>query len=116
MTRREKGQHSWRTQRGRQRAGSQIETRLPGVSEGGAQSPIEKPPGGGFHQRDGGASARPGSTADDPLLTAAQVAAILGIRTKAVYELDIPRVELSPRRYRWRLSDLNAWIDARRKT
>ena len=49
------------------------------------------------------------------LLTAAQVAQVLGIRPKAVYELDIPRVELSPRRYRWRLSDLNAWIEARRR-
>jgi predicted DNA-binding transcriptional regulator AlpA len=50
----------------------------------------------------------------DPLLTAAQVAKILGIRPKAVYDLNIPHIELSPRRNRWRLSDLNVWINSRR--
>ncbi len=48
------------------------------------------------------------------LLTAAEVAAILRIAAKKVYELPIPRVALSPKRIRWREDDVFAFIDRRR--
>ena len=45
-----------------------------------------------------------------PLLTAKQVAAILGVRTKRVYELGIPAVRISARQLRWRPSAVQQWI------
>lgn len=50
----------------------------------------------------------------EPLLTAAQVSRILGVRPKRVYELGIPTVRISEKSLRWRRSDLEAWIDRRR--
>jgi predicted DNA-binding transcriptional regulator AlpA len=50
----------------------------------------------------------------DRLLTAVQVAEPLGVRPKRVYELDIPGVRLSTRCIRWRLSDVDRWIDRHR--
>lgn len=47
------------------------------------------------------------------LLTAAEVAKVLRIRSKRVYELDIPCVRISVRTLRWRVSDLARWIDSR---
>lgn len=60
-------------------------------------------------------SAAPASAAPlEPLLTAAEVAKVLGVRPKRVYELGIPAVRLSVKTLRWRLSDLEAWLDQRR--
>jgi predicted DNA-binding transcriptional regulator AlpA len=50
----------------------------------------------------------------EPLLTAEQVAAILGVRPKRVYELGIPCVHLSARSLRYRRSDVVCWIEGRR--
>ena len=49
----------------------------------------------------------------EPLLTAADVARVLGVRPKRVYELGIPAVKLSARSLRWRPSQLAAWIEGR---
>jgi predicted DNA-binding transcriptional regulator AlpA len=49
----------------------------------------------------------------EPLLTAAEVARILGVRSKRVYELGIPAVRLSEKTLRWRRSVVQAWIDSR---
>jgi predicted DNA-binding transcriptional regulator AlpA len=43
------------------------------------------------------------------LLTAKEVASFLRIPARKVYELHLPRVELSPRRVRWLESDLRAY-------
>ena len=48
------------------------------------------------------------------LLRAVDVAAILGVPIKRVYELGIPAVRLSSRCLRWRCSDLERWLDGRR--
>lgn len=53
--------------------------------------------------------------AADRLLTATEVATILGVRPKRVYELDVPYVQLSVRAKRWRRTDLEAWIAAHRR-
>jgi predicted DNA-binding transcriptional regulator AlpA len=45
------------------------------------------------------------------LLKAAQVAALINVTPKRVYELGIPHLYLSPRSIRWRYSDVIAWID-----
>lgn len=59
----------------------------------------------------------PTSTAAvEPLLTAEQVARILGVRAKRVYELGIPAVRISERAIRWRRQDVIDWIEARRTT
>ena len=48
-----------------------------------------------------------------PLLTAKEVAAILGVRVKRVYELGIPAVRISARQLRWRPSAVQQWIASR---
>ena len=48
------------------------------------------------------------------LLTAADVARILSVRSKRVYELGIPYVRISERAKRWRRSDIDTWINSRR--
>lgn len=50
----------------------------------------------------------------EPLLTAADLARILGVRGKRVYELGIPCIHLSPRSIRWRRADVAAWLSSRR--
>lgn len=50
----------------------------------------------------------------DPLLTAADLARILGVRAKRVYELGIPCIRLSARSIRWRRRDVAAWLSSRR--
>ena len=52
------------------------------------------------------------SSADVPesLLTAAQVARIVGVSTKRVYELGIPAVRISERSLRWRPRTVEIWI------
>ena len=47
------------------------------------------------------------------LLTAKEVAVILGVRPKRVYELGIPTVRISARQLRWRPSALQQWIASR---
>lgn len=47
------------------------------------------------------------------LLDAADVAEKLQLDRKQVYNLDIPRVRLTDRRVRWRLRDVEAYIDRR---
>ncbi len=49
-----------------------------------------------------------------PLLTADEVAHILGVGFKRVYELPIPRIHLSARSLRWRRADVAAWLESRR--
>jgi predicted DNA-binding transcriptional regulator AlpA len=49
----------------------------------------------------------------EPLLTAAEVGRILGVRAKRVYELGIPAVRLSEKCLRWRPSAVQAWLDSR---
>ncbi len=56
-----------------------------------------------------------GATAAEPLLTVKDVARILSVPVKRVYELGIPAVRLSARSLRWRLSDVQQWIDRRIK-
>ena len=49
----------------------------------------------------------------EPLLTAAEVAKVLGVRPKRVYELGIPAVRLAEKTLRWRRSAVQTWLDAR---
>ncbi len=60
-----------------------------------------------------GAPERAPETAMEPLLTVAQVARVLGVRPKRVYELGVPAVRISERSLRWRRADLEAWIASR---
>jgi predicted DNA-binding transcriptional regulator AlpA len=54
-------------------------------------------------------------TADlERLLTATQVADILGVRPKRVYELGLPTVKLAERSLRYRPRDVASWIESRR--
>ncbi len=52
----------------------------------------------------------------DQLLTAKQVAVILGVRLKRVYELGIPAIRLSERSIRWRPETVAQWIREREAT
>lgn len=49
----------------------------------------------------------------EPLLTAEDVAALLSVPVKSVYELAIPRVRVGKRRIRWRPADVREFIDRR---
>lgn len=51
----------------------------------------------------------------EPLLTAAEVARILGVRPKRVYELPIPQIRISEHAIRWSRADLAAWLAQRRE-
>ena len=61
-------------------------------------------------------SGAPEAAGLEPLLTAREVARILGVREKRVYELGIPAVRLSERSLRWKPTDVQAWIEQRRGT
>ena len=52
----------------------------------------------------------------EPLLTAADVARLLGVRQKRVYELGIPAVKLSERSLQWRPSQVAVWLQKREGT
>jgi predicted DNA-binding transcriptional regulator AlpA len=52
----------------------------------------------------------------EPLLTAEEVARILGVRLKRVYELSVPHVRISARALRYRRSDVAAFIERRRRS
>lgn len=58
--------------------------------------------------------ARTGVLEGEGMLTASQVAGMLGISRKRVYELDIPVVQLSSRTLRWLRQDVLEWRDKRR--
>ena len=51
--------------------------------------------------------------AGESLLIAKDVARILSVPIKRVYELGIPAVRISARSLRWRLSDIQHWIEGR---
>jgi predicted DNA-binding transcriptional regulator AlpA len=71
-----------------------------------------------MHQQDRNAIRREASdsAALEQLLTAREVAALLKVRVKRVYELGLPTVRLSSRSIRYRLSDVLKWIDKRTNT
>lgn len=48
-----------------------------------------------------------------PLMTANEVAKLLNVRSKRVYELGIPRVNISARSCRWRYADVTNWLNQR---
>ncbi len=53
----------------------------------------------------------------EPLLTAAEVGRLLAIPTKRVYEVvGHLAIQLAPHTLRWRLSDIMALIEARRRS
>ncbi len=56
-----------------------------------------------------------GATVTEPLLTVKEVARILSVPVKRVYELGIPAVRLSTRSLRWRMSDVQQWIEGKIK-
>ena len=56
-----------------------------------------------------------GATVIEPLLTVKELARILSVPVKRVYELGIPAVRLSTRSLRWRMSDVQQWIERRIK-
>ena len=49
------------------------------------------------------------------LLRADEVARILNVRPKRVYELGIPAVRISERAVRWRPSQVQQWIEERER-
>ena len=49
----------------------------------------------------------------EPLLTAGEVADILQVPRKSVYDLAIPRVRIGQRRVRWRPVDVREFIQRR---
>ncbi len=55
----------------------------------------------------------PAAGSCEPLLTVKEVATILNVPFKRVYELGIPAVRLSARSLRWRSSDVQQWIEGR---
>ncbi len=64
-------------------------------------------------QIDGAAVAGAESSAAEPLLTVKHVARLLSVPVKRVYELGIPAVRLSTRSLRWRMSEVQRWIEGR---
>jgi predicted DNA-binding transcriptional regulator AlpA len=54
------------------------------------------------------------AASEERLLRAVDVAAILSVPTKRVYELGIPAVRLSRRCLRWRRADVEHWLEGRR--
>jgi predicted DNA-binding transcriptional regulator AlpA len=54
------------------------------------------------------------AASEERLLRAVDVAAILSVPTKRVYELGIPGVRLSQRCLRWRRADVERWLEGRR--
>jgi hypothetical protein len=55
-----------------------------------------------------------GSCPLEPLLTAAEVGCILGVRPKRVYELQIPQIRNPEHAVRWSRAALVAWLDSRK--
>jgi len=62
-------------------------------------------------------SSSPTAETVEPLLTAAEVGRLLAIPTKRVYEVvGHLAIQLAPHTLRWRLSDIMALIEARRRS
>jgi len=53
--------------------------------------------------------------ADERLLTAREVAALIGVNLKRVYELGIPVIRISDRSLRWMRADVSNWLNERRE-
>lgn len=53
------------------------------------------------------------AASEERLLRAVDVAAVLSVPTKRVYELGIPAVRLSRRCLRWRRADVERWLEGR---
>jgi hypothetical protein len=51
----------------------------------------------------------------DALLTACQVGAFLGISARQVQRLDVPYFALGRRCRRYRMADVTAWLESRRR-
>ena len=51
----------------------------------------------------------------DRLLTAKELALQLNVSPKKVYELPIEQVRLTPRRVRWKQSDVDSYVSSRRQ-
>lgn len=49
----------------------------------------------------------------DQLLTAKELAPLLRVRVKRVYELNLPTVRLTSRSIRYRVRDVQAWLAKR---
>jgi hypothetical protein len=47
----------------------------------------------------------------EALLKAEQVARLLNVRTKRVYELDLPTVKLGRKTHRWRVGDVVEYVN-----
>jgi predicted DNA-binding transcriptional regulator AlpA len=56
-----------------------------------------------------------GGSQPESLLTASEVARILNVRPKRVYELGIPAIRISPRSLRWRRSTVERWLAERER-
>lgn len=56
----------------------------------------------------------PDDASDAHLLTVSEVGVMLRVHAKRVYSLPIPQVRLSPRRIRWKLADVRAFVSAQR--
>jgi predicted DNA-binding transcriptional regulator AlpA len=54
------------------------------------------------------------AASEERLLRAVDVAAVLSVPAKRVYELGIPAVRLSQRCLRWRRADVESWLEGRR--
>ena len=66
-------------------------------------------------QIEGAAVAGAESSAAEPLLTVKDMARLLSVPVKRVYELGIPAVRFLTRSLRWRRSDVQQWIERRIK-
>lgn len=53
--------------------------------------------------------------ANQQLLTAREVAGVIGVNLKRVYELSIPVIRISDRSLRWMRGDVLNWIKERRE-
>jgi predicted DNA-binding transcriptional regulator AlpA len=52
---------------------------------------------------------------DEQLLTAREVAELVRVNVKRVYELSIPVIRISDRSVRWMREDVTTWVKERRE-
>ena len=93
--------------------GPRFRTLVLAPGDGDCRAPIQTPPAP-TATRDVGSPPAAGGT--EPLLTAAEVALLLRVPLKAVYKLPLTRIMLSPRRYRWRRSEVETFLERRTST
>ena len=79
-------------------------TGTPSATNSPANSPKED------HNQEQAEGSRSESCDVEPLLTAAQVARWLNVKTRSVYELPLPQVRISMRSLRWRRADVRDHI------